>query len=188
MFENKNNDKGPFLWKKFVNGDDEAFSLLYHNYIEEMFAYGSCFLSDSELVKDFIQDIFVNIYNRKNVIKAEHPKFYLLKALKNQIINYYRDQKEFSPIKDNFNFICNESSVEDNFIKNEKEKLLSKHISVLLNQLTKRQKEAIYLKYIEEMPNKEIAIIMQMNQQSVQNLIQRSLSKLRNTIDINNYI
>ena len=54
-----------------------------------------------------------------------------------------------------------------------------KVILQLMNQLTDRQREAIYHRFIEELSMEEIAVLMQMNTQSVQNLIQRSLKKMR---------
>lgn len=54
-----------------------------------------------------------------------------------------------------------------------------KVILQLMNQLTDRQREVIYHRFIEELSMEEIGILMQMNTQSVQNLIQRSLKKMR---------
>lgn len=48
-----------------------------------------------------------------------------------------------------------------------------------MNQLTDRQREVIYHRFIEELSMEEIGVLMQMNTQSVQNLIQRSLKKMR---------
>ena len=52
-------------------------------------------------------------------------------------------------------------------------------ITQALNQLSKRQKEAIYLKFYTEMDYQQIAEIMQLNYQSVRNLVHASLKKLR---------
>ena len=52
----------------------------------------------------------------------------------------------------------------------------------LLDELPPRQKEAIYLYYIQEIPLKEIAVLMDMEYQSIRNLISRSLRKLREKI------
>ncbi len=47
--------------------------------------------------------------------------------------------------------------------------------------LSPRQKEIIYYRFVEGLSYEEICQIMDMNYQSTQNLIQRSLKKLRTT-------
>jgi len=49
----------------------------------------------------------------------------------------------------------------------------------MLDQLSPRQRKAIVLYYIEEKKYEEICVILEMNYQSVRNLIHRGMSKLR---------
>lgn len=70
-------------------------------------------------------------------------------------------------------------SVEEQFIADEKYIIEKEKVSQLLSLLTPRQKEIIYFRFIQEMSLDEICSIMNLNYQSAQNLIQRSLSKLR---------
>ena len=65
------------------------------------------------------------------------------------------------------------------YIENEEEASLKKEVRLLLNSLTSRQKEVIYYRYMENLSIQEIAGLMDMNYQSVQNLIQRSMEHLR---------
>ncbi len=46
--------------------------------------------------------------------------------------------------------------------------------------LTKRQKEALHLKYYESLNHDEISLIMGINKQSVSNLLQQSINILKN--------
>jgi DNA-directed RNA polymerase specialized sigma24 family protein len=50
-----------------------------------------------------------------------------------------------------------------------------------LESLTPRQKEVIYYRYVEGLDMNDICRMMKMNYQSVQNLIQRSIKKVRTT-------
>lgn len=51
----------------------------------------------------------------------------------------------------------------------------------MLESLTPRQKEVLYYRYMKNLTYDEIGEIMQMNYQSILNLIQRSIKKLRET-------
>jgi DNA-directed RNA polymerase specialized sigma subunit, sigma24 homolog len=54
-----------------------------------------------------------------------------------------------------------------------------KELSRAMKTLTSRQREAIYLRYIREVPLEDIASMLNMNYQSTRNLIHRSILKLR---------
>ena len=170
-----------FVWVNFLQGDSAAFSDIYNIYADGMFAYGSCFMDDADLVKDAIHDIFLRLYNNRASVQTDNLKFYLLRAMKNEMYGILRSKKEFCQVEENFHFFSLIYSVEDIYIENEEETSLKKEVLSLLNSLTSRQKEAIYCRYMENLSIQEIADLMDMNYQSVQNLIQRSMERLRKT-------
>ena len=61
---------------------------------------------------------------------------------------------------------------------------LQKTIRTVLSLLTDRQREIIYYRYIEELSIEEIAVLTEMNYQSVQNTIQRSLKRIRESLPL----
>jgi RNA polymerase sigma factor (sigma-70 family) len=64
-------------------------------------------------------------------------------------------------------------------ISSQTEKETQQKVIKLLNQLTTRQRHVIYLRYFEELEFETIARIMNMQVQSVRNLISRGLLQLR---------
>ncbi|MDH6306051.1 RNA polymerase sigma factor (sigma-70 family) [Parabacteroides sp. PF5-5] len=66
-------------------------------------------------------------------------------------------------------------------IADEQEQERQDKMNAILESLTPRQKEVIYYRYVEGMKIDEICKLMEMNYQSVQNLIQRSIKKVRST-------
>ena len=69
--------------------------------------------------------------------------------------------------------------VENNYLEREREHVNNKLVKHLLAQLSPRQREALILYYIEERKYEDICQIMNMNYQSVRNLMHRGLTKLR---------
>ena len=61
---------------------------------------------------------------------------------------------------------------------------LQQTVREALRLLTDRQREIIYYRYIEELSIEEIASLMDMNYQSVQNSIQRSIKKIRESFPV----
>ncbi|MRZ70409.1 RNA polymerase sigma factor, partial [Parabacteroides distasonis] len=77
-------DESKIKWSQFLAGDNEAYCWIYKVYIQMLFRYGHSFTSDTELIKDCIQDVFTGLYkNRKQLITPKNIKVYLLVSLKN---------------------------------------------------------------------------------------------------------
>lgn len=170
------------LWNQFLSGDDKAYATIYEQHVQSMYAYGMHFTSDSELVKDCIHDIFVKIYqNKKNLQPTDNIRLYLFIALKNRLFNIFRKDVEFCQIDTMEPVFAADYTIEDRIIDDEQTQLLNEKMIHMLEVLTPRQKEVIYYRYVESLSYDEIEKIMGMNYQSIQNLVHRSLKKLRNT-------
>ncbi|WP_106830323.1 RNA polymerase sigma factor [Parabacteroides pacaensis] len=166
-------------WERFQQGDPQAFSHLYKLYAQWMFSYGIYFTSDRELVKDCIHEVFVRIYTKRKHLSLGNIKFYMIKSLRNELYNIFRDNRETCNIEEEALAFSPVYSVEDMYIENERQAGISEKVVQMLATLTPHQKEVIYYRFIEGLSIKEISVLMDMNYQSVQNLIQRSITKLR---------
>jgi RNA polymerase sigma factor (sigma-70 family) len=174
----------PLLWENFLSGDDKAYTSIYKRNVEELFSYGMRFTPDRELVKDCIQDIFVKIYsNRSSLHHTDNIRLYLFIALKNTLFNVFQKDKASYHIDTIEPVFYTEYSIEDHLIEDEDEQERINRINRILNSLTPRQKEVIYYRYVEGMSMVEICKAMDMNYQSVQNLIQRSIKKLKTSFE-----
>ena len=72
-----------------------------------------------------------------------------------------------------------EFSIEAQIIQRETDEHQLKKLSQVLNKLTKREREVIYLKFYQEMDYEQIAALMSINYQSVRNLIHTAISQLK---------
>ena len=62
------------------------FANLYDKNIDNLFAFGSRFTTDRELLKDCIHDVFVKLYlKRDNLGNVENIESYLYISLRNRI-------------------------------------------------------------------------------------------------------
>ena len=71
------------------------------------------------------------------------------------------------------------SDVENDYLHTEQESMQSAQVAHLMEHLTRRQRQAITLYYLEQRKYDEICEIMQMNYHSVRNLMHRGMLKLR---------
>lgn len=164
----------------FEEGDATAFSKLYDLNVNLLFSYGCKLTTDRELLKDCIHDVFVKMYTKKEELKhVENFKSYLFISLRNRLCDEVRKRLYVSDAKvEELNPVSCED-VENNYLEREREHVNNKLVKHLLAQLSPRQREALILYYIEERKYEDICQIMNMNYQSVRNLMHRGLSKLK---------
>jgi RNA polymerase sigma factor (sigma-70 family) len=106
-------------------------------------------------------------------------KPYFFTALRRQVLNHLRNAQARALKINGLPVPDIDFSPEEIVVRNEEYENLQSRITALLNDLPKRQKEVIYLHYFEEMDYVQIAEVMGINYQSVLNLTQKALHKLR---------
>ena len=179
MMEQTNNSTETLL-ASFQAGNMAAFSQLYDLHINILFNYGLKLTIDKELLKDCIHDIFVKLYTKKDELGTiDNLRSYLFISLKNKLCDELRKRMYMSDTTaEEVNAIA-PTDVEDDYMEEEQRQNEFSLVKRLLDQLSPRQREALTLYYIEEKKYEDICEIMNMNYQSVRNLMYRGLTKLR---------
>jgi len=172
------------LWEAFRNGDAHALSVLFETYYGALYHYGLKLTGDEELVKDCIQNLFQKLWRRREGLRAAQVvKAYLFKALRRHLgdeTKLLRKHRHLLPTyTDSFEVTY---SHEEFLIAQQGDAAQSARLLVALNQLSKRQREALYLKFFDGFSYERIAEVMLLNIQSVRNLIFNALQKLRNVM------
>ena len=175
---NENGDQALLLL--FLKGDRNAFSSIYNKYVDELFAYGIGLGFERETLKDAIQDTFFKFYvNKKQLKEVVHLKYYLFRMLKNRLFDIYKSQNKEEVVDImNLPFLM-EPSVLDELVAHEDKIALETEIKNLLDILTDRQREAVYLRFIQEMEYEEVADLLDMTAPAVRKLISRAIKRMR---------
>lgn len=159
-------------------------SYIYNLHVVDLFTYG-CYLGfDRELVKDAIHDVFVKFKTDETLLKdISNIKFYLFKALKNRLFDIQkRNIREVA--MDNFQTFEEmpfdiQVDVEEQFIEEEEQIEVKQNIEMMLNTLTKRQREIIYLRYVQEYDYDEISELLNISVHGCRKLVSKSIISLR---------
>ena len=163
-----------------VQEGDMQFIALYKFYYQDLYAYGVSLGFNTEDVKDAIQEVYLKLYfNERLCIDEKKIKFYLLRSVRNQLIDWERTKKDTSSIEEEERSFKLSVSVEESFISDEEDLLLKKRVNRILDLLTDHQREIVYLHFIEEMPYEEIAVMLDMKIQTVRGQVYKAMEKLR---------
>jgi RNA polymerase sigma factor (sigma-70 family) len=167
------------LWQRFKAGDERALGELARGHYPGLYNYGLRLTTDSELVWDTIQDLFLELWDhRETVGNAVFVKTYLLKALRYKLLKSRAHQSPIH-IDDSDKVGPFSVSIEDEIIDQEVHTEQARLLHQLMAGLTKRQQEVLYLRFYQNLDNHEIAQIMGMERQSVANLLHRTFKELR---------
>jgi RNA polymerase sigma factor (sigma-70 family) len=171
-----------FLWNEFRSGNAEAFGALIRVHYSDLFQYGTRFTKNKELVKDCLQDLFLELWaNREAINETSFVKYYLLKSLRRRLMKKV-GRLRYSGSWEELHFesiFYGSPSVETNIIQEEHLPDLVRKMRQTLGGLSKRQQEVIYLRFYVDADIEEIAEIMSLNRQSVYNLLHEGLKKLK---------
>lgn len=167
------------LWTDLRLGNELAFAQLIQIFTNEMYRYGIRFSTDPDFVKDCVQDVFFELWNRRDKIRqAECVKSYLYKSLRLRIFREKSKWKQLVPLENDYEFMI-EFDIESTIIQEELSQHTQLRLEAILSNLPKRQKEILYLRFYEGMAQDKIADVMNLNQQSVYNLLHESILSLR---------
>ena len=179
------------IWKNFLVGNKEAFAFIYNLHFEALYSYGFKLCLDKEIVKDAIQEVFLDLYSKreKNKTNPDNLKYYLLLALKRNIIKKLKRNRKMANDNQIDDILFEPGyNIEQTIIRNEEESKRNQRIIHILNQLPSKQKEAIYLRFNEAMEYKEIAIILGISVESVRKQVYRAMKSIRDTFAGNSFL
>jgi RNA polymerase sigma-70 factor (ECF subfamily) len=170
------------LWHRFLNGDNRAFSIIFDQYFDTLYRYGSVITPHKEIVEDSIQDIFIELWqSRARLKQTDSIKFYLFKVLRRKIyrnldirMDLHEDMGSY--VKDT------DDSIEQIIVKEEVSHQRTKSISDTIKLLSPRQREVIELRFYQEFSYEQIAELSDINLQSVHNNMHRALTGLRDRL------
>jgi RNA polymerase sigma factor (sigma-70 family) len=170
------------LWQRFKSGNELAFSILYGKYVQRLYNYGMHAAHDHDLVMDCLQELFGRLWDKRahlGEVIAVH--FYLYKSFRRLLLGRIIQRRKYSFIgfaKDTPGFEIH-PSVEDSWIIEEIGEDRAARLKKAIRSLTRRQREAIFLKFYNELSYAEVAAVMEMSVDSVYNLVSKAIDSLR---------
>lgn len=169
------------LWDDFRNGNEEAYKYIYMTYSSVLYNYGYKFCYNHNITTDAIQETFIYIFlKRSSLGMTSNIKFYLLKSLRREIVRKINQEKKVSISREisEVEFLLT-PSVEDKIVNQEFNLERERHMKLAISDLPKRQHEAIYLRFYEELSYEEIAQVMGLEQNSAYKIIYKALDSLQ---------
>lgn len=164
------------LWLEVKRNNKLAFDELVVRYWK--FLYNSAYkrVQSEPVCQDIIQDVFTDLWIRREALDIEHPKAYLHTAVRFQVFKYFSRNKVSDGFLGLFDGLTDRTTEADAWLKYKELKDL---LQAWINTLPAKRREIYRLYYEEELSTKEIAGELSISQKTVQNQLNTALKSLK---------
>ena len=168
------------LYNDYLNGNIEAFNLLYKKYKKKIEYFIFNIVHDYQKSEDLAQETFIYVMQNKMNENYSFKYYIYLKSKCNALnyINVENRRNEISNIYIEHNNEQIEKDILEDIIADEGKKELIESIALL----EKKYRDAIYLTIIEGVSYKETSKILEESISNTQQLVHRGKIKLRNIL------
>jgi len=161
----------------------ENIASLYNRYVDDLYTYALYLGFEKGIILDAIHDVFCKFAaNEKLLQDVSNIKFYLFKSLKNRLYDIYKARKEYAELSAidlqdaPFNI---QVTIEDRLIDKEEQQQIKDQLSEMLDSLTERQREVVYLRYVQEYDYAQISELLNISIHGCRKLLSKAMQNLR---------
>lgn len=162
------------------NGNHMAFQYIFNKYWEKLYSNVYNVLYDKGLTEDVLQEVFSDIWFRKDTIEIRNLSAYLFKAVRNNALLKVRNKKFVAFNADIIEGLVLKPEIEMQFDKNE----LKRSIEHAMDHLPARCRAIFFMSRYQDYSITEIASHFEISHRTVENQIHLALKHLRTNLDI----
>ena len=169
------------IWSGIRNGDKVAFTDMYKAYYQFLFSYGFKVCGNKDMTKDWIHEIFLELWNRHEQLpRVEHIGFYLRTYLKRKLMRELpKEHLAAARARESGDGPAVEYAYEDLLVQLQTSDEVKEQVEKAMTLLSRRQLEIIRMKFFQEMSYEQIAITTAVSPRTVYNQVYESLKVLR---------
>lgn len=160
----------------YMNGNEQAFNLLYARYSARVYGYLRQRLQDPQAANDVFQLTFTKLHRSRVQYNSSFPFApWLFTIVRNALLDWMKSKKTNEKLREDFELserIFNQPIFEN----------LNAADPVNLSSLPMNQRSAIEMRYFEELPFEEIAKRLETSPANVRQLISRGIRQLKNAL------
>jgi RNA polymerase sigma factor (sigma-70 family) len=169
-------------WEQMRLGDKQALFELYNSMYFHLIRFGLKINPDDELVKDCVNQIFLNLWDKRSRLPVvDHVKSYLMTTLRRCMLDQlaYDDKTNVALNKLGAEEEWSELSYEEIIIRLQHDEETKEKLHKAIEQLTPRQIELIKLKFFDGLTYEQIAEHTSQTVKTAYNTIYDAIKALR---------
>jgi RNA polymerase sigma-19 factor, ECF subfamily len=163
---------------KSIKLDKTSFDQIYSQYWSKLYIYAFNVLREREICEDIVQEIFVDLWTKKDEVQILELSSYLYQAVRYQIFNHFRKSKYKKQLLMQLNLMDTRIKIDELYEKKE----LKAHIKDMISRLPRQRRMIFQMSRYDGLSNKEISENLNISLQTVKNQISGSLKYLRKSL------
>lgn len=180
-------DNGADSYRRFLQGDDGGIAEIVRDYKDGLILYLNGYVNNIFVAEELTEDTFFRLITKKPKYSAKSSfKSWLYAIGRNVAVDYIRHNSysAATPIEDIENYLREEESLEQSYIKEERKITVHKALS----RLSTDYKTILWLVYFEGFSNKEAGMILKKNDRQTKNLLYRAKLSLKSNLEKEGFI
>jgi len=164
-------------------GDQHAFTAIYDRYKDILHRYASRWLQDRETIKDVIQELFTNVWTKRESLSVnQNISGYLYIAVRNAILRKISEENRAKSYTESLQKFADQGeNITDHRIR---ENQLREIIEKEIGQLPEKMQQIFQMSRTRQMTHAEIAAELGLSEHTVRTQIKRALKVLRQKLGI----
>lgn len=155
----------------FKNG----FENIYITYFPRLYRFAKVYVVSEDEAKSIVQDVFMKVWERKEVLNAENISTYLFSLVRNRCLDYLRH--EVTVRKNERELAANLMALDSVNVQEMEAK--ENQVREAVSSLPEKCREIFIMAKIEGKKHKEIAALLGISQSTIETQISIAMDKIR---------
>ncbi len=180
------------LFRRFLNGDDAAYTTLYHRYSARLLGYIRSLLNgDQEAADDLFQETFLRLFRERDRCRdgeteaVRNAGGWLFRVARNLTLNHLRSRSYLTPLsstQDETLIVTVEEAHTDFFCEEPDEETLLSAVHQVVQTLPSGLREVFLLREVNGMSYEQTAEIVGCSEEAARMRLSRARSAIRRAL------
>ena len=162
------------LASRAQTGDSQAFALIYDTFIKKIYDFVFYKTMHQQLAEDLTSQTFLKAWKNITQFKSGNFSAWLYTIARNIVVDHYRSQKEILAVEDFWDL-----KADDDVLGEVEERLKIEKLQQGLARLKSSEREILMLRLWQDLPFKEIAVILGKNEGAAKMSFARAMESLK---------
>ena len=155
------------------------FEQLFRDNYERLYYHAYDFVHDTDVAKDMVSDVFVNLWQSHERLDGNRVLSYLYVSVRNRCLDQLGRGKRFVPLLDGV--LAEMEDFNDRDWEDYEARI--RRLRQELGRLPERARHVLRLRFFEQKSNQEVADLLNVTVDGVKKIVQRAFAQLRVTLD-----
>lgn len=171
------------LVRRAQTGDSQAFALIYDTFIKKIYDFIFYKTMHQQIAEDLTSQTFLKAWKNISQFKDGNFSAWLYTIARNIVVDYYRSQKETLAVEDYWDL-----KSDNDVLKEVDDRLKIEKLHQGLARLKVSEREILMLRLWQDLPFKEIALILDKNEGAAKMSFARAMESLKKEMPVELFI